>query len=204
MAGRILLTAITIMAMVAFATWYWVPFTHEDAPIGIVADRESAAECLKGDVEVTASLLNVRAIPVNGNVIAQFGKGTRLKALRCAANWADITASGWVHADYLRPVPGGRPTYVRSHGAMASDNPPPSRPTGVSNCGTGYRQVSAGRLNLRAEPVDGVVTGRLAVGTGVTVSRCDGDWAQASVAGWVHTHYLSPATYGTGHPKSRR
>lgn len=191
MIRRILLA--TLVAGAVVAAWHWSPLKRENHAGETAGDRESARECLQGDVVVTANLLNLRAFPVNGKVIGQFGADTRLNASRCAAGWAEIAASGWVDADYLRSVPDGGPGYAVNDGAIASDDLPPPRPSVENNCATGYRQVSASRLNLRKAPVDGALVGQLAVGAGVTVSRCDGDWAQITVAGWAHTNYLSAA-----------
>ncbi|HEY8343116.1 MAG TPA: SH3 domain-containing protein, partial [Calditerricola sp.] len=108
-------------------------------------------------VEVTASVLNVRAGPgTNYAIISQVKRGTRLTVLKQQGGWLQIRLSngrtGWVSGQYVRPV---------------SATPAPGSATTPS---AKTATVTASRLNVRSGPgTQYAVIGSLPNGTRVTV-----------------------------------
>lgn len=118
---------------------------------------------------VTASVLNVRGGPDKSNaVVGTVSEGTVVTAVAEQEGWRRISApvSGWVSAQYLRPVL------------------------------TALLTVTADELNVRSGPgKTNEAVGTVSKGTVVTAVAEQGGWMQitAPVSGWVSAKYLQPA-----------
>lgn len=127
---------------------------------------------------VTADILNVRATPRTGAVVARAEKGESVRVFAVRDGWARLSPNGaeprWVASRYL------------------SEHRPPVD-----------RYVTASELNLRSAPRTGDVVERIAYRTRVVVYETAAGWARLSPDGaaarWVAAKYLSkdrpPARY---------
>ena len=69
--------------------------------IVIVALPAAAADCGRGVRYVITDVLNVRARPVDGEVVNQVHKGDQVEVLECRGDWARVALSRWVHSGFL-------------------------------------------------------------------------------------------------------
>lgn len=144
-------------------------------------------------VAVTASLLNVRALPsLSADVLSVYAYGrvaTITGEAQVADNitWYPVDNFGWVSGEYLQPSEGGTPTSPTS----------PTSPTTPPTTGTGtIFTVDADALNVRSTPgLTGTILKTVLYGTQLTQSgnptTVDGIlWFPVDNLGWVSGQFL--------------
>lgn len=140
-------------------------------------------------VTVTASLLNVRALPtISGQILTVYPAGrvaTITGEAQVADNitWYPVDNLGWVSGEYLRATSGGTTT-------------PPTPTTPPSTGATSIWRVDVDALNIRATPgTSGAIVRTVPFGTRLTQTgspvAVDGrNWFPMDNVGWVSAQFV--------------